>query len=157
MCPVKDIKICFTLNVVPLLLLHELTVTLANIVNAAVKMPIDMFYSNSGTIANYWMTLLPNCFTILLDYDMFCYSVRSSTSTLYIEPVLTKQWLMCISQGHNAVTPVRLEPATFRSQNKHSTTEPMRSLLNWLQSLKQFFINVSYHILVASLTLMALF
>ena len=29
--------------------------------------------------------------------------------------------------------------------------------LHWLQSLKQFFINVSYHILVASLTLMALF
>ena len=26
--------------------------------------------------------------------------------------------------------------------------------VDWLQSLKQFFINVSYHILVASLTLM---
>ena len=31
------------------------------------------------------------------------------------------------------------------------------SLIDWLQSLKQFFTNVSYHILVASLTLMALF
>ena len=29
--------------------------------------------------------------------------------------------------------------------------------VDWLQSLKQFFINVSYHLLVASLTLMALF
>ena len=29
--------------------------------------------------------------------------------------------------------------------------------VDWLQSLKQFFINVSYHILIASLTLMALF
>ena len=29
--------------------------------------------------------------------------------------------------------------------------------LDWLQSLKSFFINVSYHILVASLTVMALF
>ena len=29
--------------------------------------------------------------------------------------------------------------------------------LDWLQSLKQFFINVSYHVLVASLILMALF
>ena len=28
--------------------------------------------------------------------------------------------------------------------------------LDWLQSLKHFFINVSYHMLVASLTLMAL-
>ena len=32
----------------------------------------------------------------------------------------------------------------------------VHALLDWLQSLKQFFINVSYHILVASLTLMAL-
>ena len=30
-------------------------------------------------------------------------------------------------------------------------------VVDWLQSLKQFFINVSYHILVASLTLMAMF
>ena len=30
-------------------------------------------------------------------------------------------------------------------------------MVDWLQSLKQFFINVSYDILVASLTLMALF
>ena len=30
------------------------------------------------------------------------------------------------------------------------------TMVDWLQSLKQFFINVSYHILVASLTLMAL-
>ena len=29
--------------------------------------------------------------------------------------------------------------------------------LDWLQSLKLFFINMPYHILVASLTLMALF
>ena len=29
--------------------------------------------------------------------------------------------------------------------------------IDWLQSLKQVFINVSYHILLASLTLMALF
>ena len=28
--------------------------------------------------------------------------------------------------------------------------------VDWLQSLKQFIINVSYHILVASLTLMAI-
>ena len=32
-----------------------------------------------------------------------------------------------------------------------------RPRIDWLQSLNQFFINVSYHILVASLTLMALF
>ena len=35
---------------------------------------------------------------------------------------------MCLTQGHNAVTPVRLEPAALRSRVKHSTTEPLRSL-----------------------------
>ena len=33
----------------------------------------------------------------------------------------------------------------------------IRVMIDWLQSFKQFFINVSYHILVASLTAMALF
>ena len=40
----------------------------------------------------------------------------------------------------------------FRTSRKNIPTP-----LDWLQSLKQFFINVSYHILVASLTLMALY
>ena len=35
---------------------------------------------------------------------------------------------MCLAQGHNAVTLVRLEPAAFRSRVKHSTPEPLRSL-----------------------------
>ena len=34
---------------------------------------------------------------------------------------------MCLAQGHNAVTPVRFEPAAPRSRLKHSTTEPLRS------------------------------
>ena len=37
---------------------------------------------------------------------------------------------MCLAQGHNAVTPVRLEPAAPQSRVKHSTTKPLRSLKN---------------------------
>ena len=33
---------------------------------------------------------------------------------------------MCFAQGHNAVMLVRLEPASFWSKVKHSTTEPLR-------------------------------
>ena len=33
----------------------------------------------------------------------------------------------CSTSGHNAVTPMRLEPAALRSRVKHSTTEPLRS------------------------------
>ena len=34
---------------------------------------------------------------------------------------------MCLAQGHNAVSPVRLDPATIRSRLKYSTVEPLRS------------------------------
>ena len=44
----------------------------------------------------------------------------------WVEPVLSKD-KMCLAQGHNAVTRVRLEPAIPQSWIKHSTTEPMRS------------------------------
>ena len=40
----------------------------------------------------------------------------------------TKLGIMCLAQGHNAVTPVRLKPVAPRSRVKHSTTEPLRSL-----------------------------
>ena len=35
---------------------------------------------------------------------------------------------MCLAQGHNAVTLVRLKPAAPRSRVKHSTTESRSSL-----------------------------
>ena len=35
----------------------------------------------------------------------------------------TKVGLMCLAQGNNAVTPVKLEPAALRSRAKHSTPE----------------------------------
>ena len=37
---------------------------------------------------------------------------------------------MCLAQGHNAVTPMRLEPAAPRFRVMHSTTKPLRSLKN---------------------------
>ena len=43
------------------------------------------------------------------------------------------------------------------SENFKILASLCRWTVDWLQSFKQFFINVSYHILVASLTLMALF
>ena len=36
---------------------------------------------------------------------------------------------MCLAQGHNTVTPVRLKPAAPLSRVKHSTTEPLGSLV----------------------------
>ena len=41
--------------------------------------------------------------------------------------ISTKLGLMCLAQGHNALTPVRLEAAALLSGVKHSTTEPLHS------------------------------
>ena len=46
----------------------------------------------------------------------------------------------------------------FQARDGQLTRKPrndVNSSIDWLQSLKQFFIKVSYHILVANLTLMA--
>ena len=48
--------------------------------------------------------------------------------TVFLGWTSTKLGLMCLAQGHNAVTPMRLEPTALRSQVKHFTTEPLRSL-----------------------------
>ena len=40
-----------------------------------------------------------------------------------------KLGLMCLAQGHNTVMPVSAKPAAPRSRVKHSTTEPLRSLI----------------------------
>ena len=40
----------------------------------------------------------------------------------------SKLGLTCLAEGHNAVTPMRLEPAAPRSRVKHSTTELPRLL-----------------------------
>ena len=47
--------------------------------------------------------------------------------SFWVEP--TKQRIKCLAQGHNTVPLVRLEPATPRSQIKHSFTEPPHSCL----------------------------
>ena len=44
-----------------------------------------------------------------------------------VDPVLSQDKCVFLKE-HNAVTPVRLEPAASPSRVKHSTTEPLRSL-----------------------------
>ena len=47
----------------------------------------------------------------------------------------TKLGLMCLAQGHNVVTPVRLKPAALQSRVKHSTTGPLRSRTSFVDHL----------------------
>ena len=59
-----------------------------------------------------------------ISQSTFFFSIKYGTCL----PGMNQQELMCLAQGHNAVMPVRLEPATPRSQVKHSRTEPLSSL-----------------------------
>ena len=61
-----------------------------------------------------------------------CAHLPSQTS----QPLPPRLGLMCLAQGQNAVSPVRLEPAALRSRVKHSTTGSLHSLqIDCIQSI----------------------
>ena len=55
---------------------------------------------------------------------------------------------MCLAQGHNAVTPVRLEPATPQSRVKHSTTALPRKYNHAFHIYVSYQINHHHHLVV---------
>ena len=57
-----------------------------------------------------------------------------------VEPVLSYDKCVLL-KDHNAVTQVRLEPTALRSRVKHSTTEPLRSLLKDVKGYKSYGVN----------------
>ena len=92
----------------------------------------------SGLIFHRIDTLPPNpdpvIYTGLRLFDLILY-VPSTIFQLnrdgssWVEPVLS--WDKCVLlKDHNPVTPVRLEPAAPLSRVKHSTTEPLCSLIH---------------------------
>ena len=89
--------------------------------------------------------------TILFFFYLILY-VPSTIFQLYrdrsswVEPVLSYDKFVLL-KDHNAVTPVRLEPAAPRSRVKHFTTEPLRSQTILFESL----LHVQYTFMVHSL------
>ena len=84
---------------------------------------------------NIWKYEL--CF-LFVWYDSLCpiNNISVIKGRVFLRLTSTKLGLMCLAQGHNTVTTVRLEPAAPRSRVKHSTTEPLRSpyeLCNWAE------------------------
>ena len=81
---------------------------------------------------------------------IFCVPVTNLSVTsgrVFLGLTSTKLRSMSLAQGHNAVMPVRLEPAALWSRVKHSTTEPLLSYLEYL-SLTGGFTGSSESILV---------
>ena len=80
----------------------------------------------SPTPLDYVQWTIPNLL-VLFGLNLYCpvnnFSVMSGL--IFMGLTSTKQGLLCLAQGHNTVTPVRLEPATPWSPVKLSTTEPL--------------------------------
>ena len=66
-------------------------------------------------------------------FDLILYAPVNNFSAMsgrvFLGWTSTKPGLMWFALWHNAVPPVRLEPATLQYPVKHSTTEPLHSLL----------------------------
>ena len=78
-------------------------------------------------IWNFW-NKIDFFFYLILNIPVNNFSVMSIW--VFLGWTSTKQGLICLAQGHNTVTPVRLEPRTLRSRVNHSTTEPLCSQKN---------------------------
>ena len=53
----------------------------------------------------------------------------------WVKPVLAR--INVLAQGHNAVMPVRLEPAALQSRVKYSTTEPLSTQFQSYSNIKK--------------------
>ena len=82
----------------------------------------------------FWYAHLTQCLDHCSHHISFCFlfdlilyvPVNNSSvmsGQVFLGWTSTKQGLIGLAQGHNAVPPVRLEPATARSPVKHFTTE----------------------------------
>ena len=65
-------------------------------------------------------------FVLILDVPSTIFQLYRDGSS-WVEPALSQDKCVLL-KDHNAVTPVRLEPAALQSRVKHSTIEPLRSL-----------------------------
>ena len=78
----------------------------------------------------FW-SALEHMLQIFVLFDLILYVPVNNFSVMsgqvFLGWISTKQGLMCLAQGRNAVTPVRLKTAIPRSRVKHFITEPVCS------------------------------
>ena len=115
------------LIVVPFYMLTGMCPT-TNSANAQVMW--HLVWNNKDDIISYvhiqWKEEIYFCL-----FDLILYIPVNNLSVISGQVFLgwtsTNQGLMCLAQGHNAVMPMRLEPAALQARVKHSTTEPLCS------------------------------
>ena len=100
---------------------------------------------DSDTVTKHFKVVVSVCLFVLFDLILNVPSTifqlnRDGSSR--VEPILSKDKCVLL-KDHNAVTPVRLEPAAPRSRVKHSTTEPLRSPVVSVKSLYEYRTKIS--------------
>ena len=102
---------------------HDFCLTNKNNHNAYVPVfcALTNFCIHTGWSAPFFFVL----YKLILNVSLNNLSVMFGR--VFLDWTHTKQGLICLAQGHNAVMPVRLEPADLQSLVKHSTTEPLTS------------------------------
>ena len=101
---------------------HHSNVLLHSLVQEALELYVDR-----SAISLLGMLNLVCLFDLILYIPSTIIQLNRDGSS-WVEPVLSLDKYV-LFKDHNAVTPVRLEPAALRSRVKHSTTEPLRSLV----------------------------
>ena len=84
-------------------------------------------FGQSYILRDRFYLILFVCLIVLILYTPSTIVQLNRDGPSWVEPVLSLD-ICVLLKDHNAVMPVRLEPAAPRSQVKHSTTEPLRSL-----------------------------
>ena len=74
-----------------------------------------------------WLNYNRICLFVFFDFLCLINNLSVIKERVFLGWTSTKLGLTCLAQGHNAVTPVRLEPTASWSRVKHSTTEPLHS------------------------------
>ena len=96
-----------------------------------------LFLMNEGLLSiissRLFVCLFVCLFDLILHVPSTIFQLNRDGSS-WVEPV--QGYDKCVLlKDHNAVIPVRLEPAASRSRIKHFTTEPLRSLIPCVKTL----------------------
>ena len=127
---------------------YESFVLLCPVFVMLLRLFINALWSHEGKGLTSWLLFVMCFFVILLLSHLVSWD-RCGTC-LYRFLILAAFLSICLIMTYCL-------PSEIVCHIKGELIKQVRIIVDWLQSLKHFFINVSYHILVASLTLMALF
>ena len=90
---------------------------------SSVSLSLSHWYPGSGVVLDCIDSWSLQPYLLCLILYILVNNLSVTSGQVFLGWASTKQGLMCLAQGCNAVKPVRLEPTALRSWVKHSTTD----------------------------------